>query len=84
MRESAADNNRRVRFLHRLRPTFHLWKIDQFAVILGLVFGPDGFHCFDPLAHQLETGLKRSAVIGHLLSVPAAPDAEQKPCRSEI
>jgi len=40
---SAADEDRRVRRLHRLRPCHHLGKIDHVAVIFGLGFGQISF-----------------------------------------
>jgi hypothetical protein len=40
---------------------------------------PDFLHRLDALAHQLEACGERRAVVGHLLGVPAAADAEQQP-----
>src|SRR5271165_3918108 len=79
MRNSAADDNRRPRLLHRLRPAFHPWELNEFTMVLGLVLGPDRIHRLNAFAHQLEAGLKGGAVISHLLRIPAAADTEQKP-----
>ncbi len=78
LRPSAADQDRRMRLLHRFWPGHDLVKIDHVAVIFGLGLGPDLLHRLDPLAHQLEAGLGIGAVIFHLVGIPAAADAEQK------
>src|ERR1700730_3930100 len=79
VREGAADDDRRVRRLHRLRPGPHLRDFDDLAVIFGLGFGPDLLHRLDLLAHFLEAGRADGAVALDLVLVPPAADAEQKP-----
>src|SRR6516225_11859869 len=39
--EGAADDHRRVRLLYRFRPNLHRWEIDDLAMILGGILGPD-------------------------------------------
>ena len=79
VRESAANDDRRLRLLHRLRPSPHLREVDDLAVIFGLGFGPDLRHRLDLLAHFLEARFEDGAVIFNFVLVPAAADAKQKP-----
>ena len=67
-----------MRLLHRFGPGLHRWKIDDPAVILGGIFGPDLFHRLDLLAHLRGAGLVDGAVVFHLFGIPAAADAEQE------
>src|SRR4029077_14309152 len=76
VRKAAADNDRWMRFLYRLRPLHHLVDLDELAGIFRLRLRPDCLHRLDALAHELETRRKVGAVVGHLLGVPAAADAE--------
>jgi hypothetical protein len=64
--------------LHRLGPSLHRRKIDDLAMILGGVLGPDVLHCLDLLAHLQGAGLVNGAVVFHLFGIPAAADAEQE------
>ena len=59
LREGAADQDRRMRLLHRLRPGHDRVEIHELAVVLGLGFGPDRLHRLDPFAHQLARGCRR-------------------------
>src|SRR5438067_2490072 len=76
--EGAADNDRRMRLLRVLGPDLHRRKVDDLAVILGGVLGPDLLHRFDLLPHLQRAGLVICAVFFHFLGVPAATDAEQE------
>src|SRR5437762_2025506 len=81
----AAEDDRRVRLLRRLRPRPHLIEIDHLAVVFRLVLGPQRLHREDPLAHQLEPRVVAGSVIFHLLDIPAAADTEDKaPARQLI
>ena len=76
--EGAADDDRRMRLLRRLRPLLHLAEIDELAVIFGLFLDPDGLHRLDSLARQFVPALEFGAVVLDLLLVPAVADAEQE------
>src|ERR1700719_4049472 len=85
MRKGAANDNRRIRLLGRLRPSHHRREVDELAVIFGLVLGPDLLHRLDPLAHQLEAGFEDRAMVLDFLGIPAATNAEEKaPARDLI
>jgi hypothetical protein len=79
MRESAADMDRRMRFLHRFGPGDHRIEIDEFAVVFRFLVRPDFLHRLDRFAHPLEAGRIDSAVVFHFVLVPATPDSEQEP-----
>src|SRR5436190_12461033 len=72
-----------MRLLDRLRPGPDPIEVDMFAVVGGLVLGPDRLHGFDPLAHDGEAPLWVRAVILHLLDVPAGSHAEEEPAAGE-
>src|SRR4029077_17525228 len=78
VRKAAAENDRRGRVLPPLRPLHHLVDLDELAGIFCLRLRPDGLHRLDALAHELEARRKLGAVVGHLLGVPAAADAEDE------
>ena len=80
----AAQQDRRVRLLRRLRVRPDLVEIDHLAVILGLVLRPQRLHRQDALAHQLEARVVAGAVVFHLLDVPAAADAEHEAAAGEL
>src|SRR5690242_19202959 len=69
--ERTTDDHRRMRLLHWLRPGHHLREADQLALIFGLRLRPDQLHRLDPLPHQLGARGEDSAVVFHLLGVPA-------------
>ena len=50
---------------------------------LGLVLRPDRLHGQHPFPQQGEAGGEVGAVVGHLLAVPAAADAEQEAAAGE-
>src|SRR5690348_7970780 len=77
-RKGAAEDHRRVRLLHRLRPGHHRVEVDDVAVVLGLRLSPDRLHRLDLLAHLLHPRREDGAVILDLLLVPAAADAEDE------
>src|SRR5204862_4150206 len=79
VREHAADDDGRVRLLHRLRPGHHRAEIDDLAVIFRLVLGPDCLHCLVLLTHLLEARGVDGAMVFHLVLIPAAADPEQEP-----
>src|SRR6516165_7431651 len=83
--KGAAENYRRMRLLHRLRPGHDRVELHKLAVIFRLCLGPDRLHRFDLLAHLLHTRPKDGAVVLDLLLVPAAANAEQKaPARNLV
>src|SRR5437870_2621318 len=84
VREGAADNERRVRLLHRLRPGPHFHDLNNLAVIFRLGLGPDLLHRLDLLAHLLETRRKDGAVALDLVLVPTAANAEQKAAARDV
>ena len=79
----AADDDRRVRLLQRLRPAPDPLEVDVLAVVARLVGGPDLLHRLDALAHDREALPRVGAVVAHLLDVPAGADAEQDPPAGE-
>src|SRR6202022_757606 len=76
--KGAAENDRRGRLLHRLRPGHDRAEFDKLAAIFRLRVGPDRLHCFDLLAHLPHARRKDRAVVLDLLLVPSATDAEQE------
>ena len=68
-----------MRGLDRFRFRPDRVEVDELAVVLRGIVGPDRLHGFDALSHQLPAGVERGAVVGHLLGVPATPDPEQEP-----
>ena len=75
---AAAEDDRRVWLLHRLWVRPHGAEVDQVAVVLGSVVGPDGLHRFDLLPEQLPAGPEVGAVVGHLLAIPSGSDPEDE------
>ena len=57
--ERAADQDRRMRLLHRLRPGLHRIEVDELAVVFGRVLRPDRLHRLDALARQLVRAWRR-------------------------
>ena len=79
MRKSAADVDRRMRFLDRFGAGDHRIEVDEFAVIFRSLLRPDFLHRLDRFAHPLEAGRVDGAVVFHFVLVPATPDSEQEP-----
>src|SRR5580704_12360783 len=84
MRKSAADVDRRMRFLHRFGPGDHRIEIDEFAVIFRSLLRPDFLHRLNRFAHPLEAGRIDGAVVFHFVLVPATPDSEQEPSLARL
>src|SRR5262249_26519699 len=84
MRESAADVDRRMRFLDRFGPRDHRIEMDEFAVIFRSLLGPDFLHRLDRFAHPLEAGRIDGAVVFHFVLVPATPDSKQEPSLARL
>src|SRR5699024_12820463 len=72
-----ADQNRWVWVLHRLGPGVTRFDVDELAVELGLVLRPQRTHRSQLLVEQPPTGPRVRAMVTHLFTVPADPDAEQ-------
>ena len=72
------DDYRRMWLLNGLRICDHWAKIDECAVVFGLILRPDGFHGFESLLHQLMARGENRAVVFHLLFVPAIAYTKQK------
>src|ERR1700737_3208916 len=73
------EQNRRMRLLHRLRPTPNRVEIHELTMVARLLLGPERFNRLDPLAQQLPSPLEGRPMIFHLLGVPAAANAEYHP-----
>ena len=73
-----ADQNRRVRLLHRLGDHVGLGDVDELAAVLGLVLGPHHLHRLDPLFGHLPAVGEAHAERFHLLGQPASADAEEE------
>ena len=59
-------------------------EVDELAVILGRLLGPQLLHRQHTLAHDLEARVVAGAVILHLLDVPTAADAEDEAAAGEL
>src|SRR5439155_734889 len=73
----AAEQDGRVRPLHRLRPRPERLEAHEFALEGRLVLGPDALHGEHALAQHAPALLEVGAVVLHLLGVPPAADAEE-------
>src|SRR5207247_2008204 len=76
-RAVAAEQDGRVRLLHRLRPRPEGLEAHEVALEGRLVLGPDALHGEHALAQHAPALLEVGAVILHLLGVPPAADAEE-------
>src|SRR5438067_2107334 len=84
-RAVAAEQDGRVRLLHRLRPRPEGLEAHEVALEGRLVLGPDALHGEHALAQHAPALLEVGAVILHLLGVPPAADAEEDaPAREEV
>src|SRR6185437_8726633 len=73
-----AHQDRRTARLYWLGPAPERIEIDELAVKLRNLFGPDFPHCEDTLARDLPANLDIDSVVGHLLGVPPRADPEQE------
>ena len=83
-RAAAADVDRRVRHLQRLRVAPDAVEGHEVAVERRLVVGPDLLDRQDALAHQPHPRARVRPVVDHLLAVPARADAEVHPPAGEV
>src|SRR5438094_4462336 len=84
-RAVAAEQDGRVRLLHRLRPRPEGLEAHEVALEGRLVLGPDVLHGEHALAQHAPALLEVGAVVLHLLGVPPAADAEEDaPAREEV
>src|SRR5438094_3572434 len=84
-RALAAQQDGRVRLLHRLRPRPEGLEAHEAALEGRLVLGPDALHGEHALAQHAPALLEVGAVVLHLLGVPPAADAEEDaPAREEV
>src|SRR6516162_10099491 len=74
VRKAAANDDRWMRLLHRLRPLHDLVELDELTRVFRFGLCPDLFHRQDAFAHQLEARLKSCAMINHLFGIPATAD----------
>ena len=81
---AAADERAHPRLLHRLGPGPRRPEVDELAVVLGLVVGPDGLHGRQVLADHVVAAGPVDAVVLGLGAVPAEPDAERDPSAREM
>ena len=70
------DVNRRMRTLRRLGPRKARGKRNVLPLKLGLLFGPELLHGFNPLAHELKARGKVGSMLTNFEWVPAAAYAE--------
>src|SRR5215211_2828247 len=70
--------------LRRLRPRPDPVEVDVFAVVAGLVMGPDLLHGLDPLPHDGHPNSRVGAMIAHLGPVPARTHAELQAAAREV
>src|SRR5215211_5467918 len=70
--------------LRRLRPRPDPVEVDVFAVVAGLVMGPDLLHGLDPLPHDGHPNARVGAMIAHLGPVPARTHAELQAATREV
>src|SRR4029077_19972497 len=81
----AANAERRMRLLDRLRPRPDPVEVHVTAVVGRLLLCPDRLHRLDALFQQAESCRRIRAVVAHLLDVPASADAEQEaPAGEEV
>src|ERR1700730_13761516 len=81
----AADEDRRMRLLDRLRPGPDSVEVNVAAVVGRLLLCPDRLHRLHALSQQAESRRRIRAVVAHLLDVPASADAEQEaPAGEEV
>ncbi len=73
-----------LRLLDRFRPLPDAVEVDEVAVELGFIMGPDLLHRQNPFAHQRPAPPGIRAVIAHFLQVPAAANPEQKPSTGQL
>jgi hypothetical protein len=78
LRETAADQARRVGLLPWLGPGYHLGKIDHVAVIFILDSVQISFIASIRSRISSKAGLEHGAVVLHFILVPAAANTEQK------
>src|SRR5215470_18114759 len=71
-------------FLHRLRVAPDWIEVDKFSMIFSFFLSPDNLHRFDLLSQDFPAFLERSAVVLHLLSVPAAANAKDQATVGEL
>ena len=64
--------------LHRLGPDVTGAEVDEVAVVLGLLLGPELDHGFDFFAHDDKAVPMGDTVILEFGLVPSPPDAEQE------
>src|SRR5207253_7131762 len=84
-RAVAAEQDGRVRLLHRLRPRPEGLEAHEVALEGRFVLGPDALHGEHALAQHAPALLEVGAVVLHLLGVPPAADAEEDaPAREEV
>jgi hypothetical protein len=74
----AAHQHRRVRSLDGLGPRPDRIEVNEAAVVLGRIFGPDPAHGVDPVGEQCHPGPWIGAVVAQFLAVPSGPHAEQE------
>jgi hypothetical protein len=83
LRKATADDDWRIRFLHRFRPGHDLVKTDHVAVILGLGLAPNLLHRFDPLVHRGDQ-FCRPEVEGLRLGTHATRVGWSRACSAEL
>ena len=80
----AAEQDRRMRPLLGLGIEPDRIEVDELAVELGFLLGPQLLHGQHALAQQLEARLVAGAVVLHLVDVPAAADGEDEAAAREL
>src|SRR4029453_4623493 len=80
----AANENWWVWPLRRLGPRPDSVEVDVFAVVAGLVIGPDLLHGLDALPHDGHPDARVGAMIAHLGPVPACTHPELQAATREV
>ena len=70
--------------LRRFGPGPDPIEVDVFAVVAGLVLGPDLLHGLDPLPHNGHPDARVGAVMAHLGAVPARTHPELQSAAREV
>src|ERR1700722_7722957 len=84
VRERAADQHRRMRLLHRLRPGLDRIEADKLTVVFRRRLGPYRPHRLDGFPGTFMSRFKHGAVVFDLLLVPAVTNAEQDPSAGDL
>jgi class 3 adenylate cyclase len=83
-RAGAANEDWWVWPLRRLGPRPDPVEVDIFAVVAGLVMGPDLFHGLDPLSHDGHPDARVGAMVPHFGPIPPRTHSELQAAAREV